>query len=166
MDIHFRQLTAFLTIVESLSSKDNYADFLYERVRKIYPNVSDNNIPQVATKLFWALNFATIIGFIKKTSSSLGSSKLLKISAKVCDERATPSAFMLKHTILMWYAKNLKITELEHLDKILKSPVAKSAMLWLITDYCVMHRIDHKDMEKLINIGIKRQKLLPSCVKE
>lgn len=166
MDIHLRQLTAFLTIVDTLSSKENYADFLYDRVKKAYPNISDDDIPQVSTNIFWALNFATVIGFIKKTSSSLGSSKLLKISGKVCDERNTPSAFMLKHTILMWYAKNLKLTELEQIDKILKSPVAKSAMLWLITDYCVMHRIDHKDIEKLVNLGIKRQKLLSSSVKE
>ena len=166
MDIHLRQLTAFLAIVEVLSSKDNYADFLYDKVKKAYPNISDNAVPQVATNIFWALNFATVIGFIKKTSSSLGSSKLLNISARVCDERATPSAFMLKHTILMWYAKNLKLSELVQIDKILKSPVAKSAMLWLITDYCVMHRIAHKDIEKLVNIGIKRQKLLPSLVHE
>ncbi|WP_350501436.1 hypothetical protein, partial [Acinetobacter baumannii] len=60
----------------------------------------------------------------------------------------TPASFMIKHTILMWSNKNLRIKELVKMDKILDCPISKSVMTWIITEYCSMHRIDYKDSSK------------------
>lgn len=165
MDIHLRQLTSFFGIVDQIISSDKASENLYLLIKKRFPNLSDEELEEKANGIFWALNFAVIIGFIKKTAFSLGSVKLSKIAQKVCDERNTPASFMLKHTILMWYKKSLQMNEMEKIDVKLKSPVAKRAMLWLITDYVMMHRIDYKDRGKLLSLGIKEEKLLPNSNK-
>lgn len=166
MDIHLRQLTAFLELVGEMIKKEDYADFLIERVRLKFPNLSEDKLRMMAHNMFWGGNFGVIIGFMMKLSSSLGAKQLIQITKKVCDERNTPATFMLKHTILMWITKNIQIDDLKRLDRILKSPISKAAMLWIICDYCQMHRIDHKDVQKLIALGIKHEKLLPAPYKK
>jgi hypothetical protein len=66
----------------------------------------------------------------------------------------------------MWITKNIQIDDLKTMDRILKSPISKAAMLWIICDYCQMHRIDHKDVQKLVALGIKHEKLLPAPYKK
>ena len=166
MDIHLRQLSAFLELVEAITQRDNYSDFLIDRIKMKRPDIPDDKLRILAHNIFWGANFGVVIGTIIKLSSSLGSKQLINITKKVCDNRDTPSSFMLKHTILMWVSKNIQIDELTSMDKILKSPIAKNAMLWIICDYCQMHRIDHKDAEKLVALGIRHEKLLPARKKE
>ena len=164
MDIHLRQLTSFLELVEFMTAKEDYADFLIERIQQKYPEWDENRLKIAAHNFFWGSNFSVIIGFIMKLSNSLGSKLLVNITKKVCDKRNTPATFMLKHTILMWITKNIHISELMDIDKVLKSPIAKMAMLWIVSNYCQMHRIDHKDVEKLKRLGIKHEKLLPRSI--
>ena len=166
MDIHLRQLTAFLELVGEMIKREDYADFLIERVRLKYPNLSEDKLGMMAHNMFWGCNFGVIIGFMMKLSSSLGSKQLIQITKRVCDERNTPATFMLKHTILMWITKNIQIDDLKTMDRILRSPISKGAMLWIIRDYCQMHRIDHKDVPKLVALGIKHEKLLPAPYKK
>ena len=144
-----------------MTAKEDYADFLIERIQQKYPEWDDNRLKIAAHNYFWGSNFSVIIGFIMKLSNSLGSKLLVSITKKVCDKRNTPATFMLKHTILMWITKNIHISELMDIDKVLKSPIAKMAMLWIVSNYCQMHRTDHKDVEKLKRLGIKHEKLLP-----
>ncbi len=66
----------------------------------------------------------------------------------------------------MWSHKNLRIDELQDIDKILKSPITKKIMLWLIIGYCSMHRIDYKDKSRLIRLGIKPNNLHSASEKE
>lgn len=164
--VHLRQASSFLALVENMTEDDNYSEFLVERIRDNYPNESEDKLRQIANRIFWGTNFAFIYATIRKISKSLGSNKLTSIVRDVCDKVNTPASFMIKHTILMWNNKNLRINELKKMDKIFDSPIAKNVMMWLITEYCSMHRIDYRDSAKLEQLGIKAQVLLPKDTKE
>lgn len=166
VNVHLRLLTSFLLLIERITEAPDYSDFLIERIRDKYQNYDEVQLKQTAKRIFWGVNFAFIIGTIRKTAQSLGSSKIANVVKDVCDAVGSPASYMIKHTILMWKNKNLRIDELMKMDKILDNPVAKSAMLWLITEYCSMHRIDYKDTSKLGKLGIKSQSLLPKTDKD
>lgn len=166
VNVHLRMASSFLTLVEKMTEEDNYSDFLVERIREKYPNESDEKLKQIANRFFWGMNFAFVFGTIRKISKSLGSNKLTNIVRDVCDNQNTPALFMIKHTILMWCNKNLRIEELMKMDKILDCHISKNVMMWLITEYCSMHRVDYKDSSKLAQLGIKSQTLLPKTNKD
>lgn len=166
INVHLRQTSSFLALVEKMTEEDNYSDFFVERIRDNYPDESEERLKQKANQFFWSGNFAFIFGTVRKISKSLGSNKLTNIVKDVCDKLNTPASFMIKHTILMWSNKNLRINELLKMDKILDCPISKYVMMWLITEYCTMHRIDYKDSSKLEQLGIKAKALLPKTDKE
>ena len=166
MDVHLRQMTNFLDLIERIVETPNYSDFLVDRIKDKYKGFSDVQLREKANRLFWLLNSGFIFGCIRKIAKSLGSSKLIKIISDVCDSRNTPSAFMIKHTILMWNKKNLKIEELKDMDKVLTTPVSRNVMLWIVTDYCMMHRINYRDVPVLKELGIQSRLLLPRSDKD
>lgn len=166
MGVHLRHLTSFLRLVEKITETPNYSDFLVDRIKDIYPKKSADQLRRSANKLFWAINHGVIYGMICKIAKSLGSPKLIKTAIDICNKLNTPASFMIKHAILMWSHKNLRIDELQDIDKILKSPITKKIMLWLIIGYCSMHRIDYKDKSRLIRLGIKPNNLHSASEKE
>lgn len=166
MDVQLRHVSYFLGLVKSITESDEGTKFLEERIKEAHPEVNEDELPTRANMLFWAMNFSFIFSVIKKTAFSLGSASVVRVAKSVCERRNTPASFLLKHTILMWFKKNVVIDELQKMDKILDNRTAKNAMLWLISDYCRVHVIDYKDASKLESLGIKKQVLLPSPAKE
>lgn len=166
VNVHLRQTSSFLALIEKMTEENDYSDFLVERIRDNYPNESEEKLKQIANRFFWSANFSFIFTTIRKISKSLGSNKLTNIVKEVCDSMNTPASFMIKHTILMWSNKNLRIKELVKMDKILDCPISKSVMTWIITEYCSMHRIDYKDISKLEQLGIKAMNLIPKSNNE
>lgn len=166
MDVQLRHVSNFLELVKSITESEEGTKFLEERIKEAHPEVNEDELPIRANMLFWAMNFCFIFSVIKKTAFSLGSASVVRVAKSVCERRNTPASFLLKHTILMWFKKNVVIDELQKMDKILDNRTAKNAMLWLISDYCRVHVIDYKDASKLQSLGIKKQVLLPSPEKE
>lgn len=166
MDVQLRLVSSFLELVRRINESKDGTSFLEERILEVHPDIAQKELPIRAQQLFWGLNFAFLISSIKKICFSLGSSDLIRIIQNVCDKRNTPASYLIKHTILMWYKKNVQINELQKMDKILDNTTARNAMLWLITDYCRLHIIDYKDAAKLSALGIKKSSLLPTPNKE
>lgn len=166
MDVQLRHVSYFLELVKSITESNEGTKFLEERIKEAHPEISEDELPTRANMLFWAMNFCFIFSVIKKTAFSLGSASAVRVAKSVCERRNTPASFLLKHTILMWFKKNVVIDELQKMDKILDNRTAKNAMLWLISDYCRVHVIDYKDASRLESLGIKKQVLLPSPEKE
>lgn len=165
-NVHLRQMTSFLLLIEKMTEEADYSDFLIERIRDSHPNYEEAKLKQIAKRFFWGANFAFVVGTIRKIAKSLGSNKITNVVKEICDSVDTPASFMIKHTIFMWNNKNLRIDELMKMDKVLDNPISKNVMLWLITEYCSMHRIDYKDTSKLEKLGIKSLLLLPKSDKE
>ena len=64
--------------------------------------------------------------------------------------------------ILYILSKGLRhIDELKQIIDQSENPIAKKTMSCLLVDYCMIHNIDEKDRSKLLNLGFKKQYLLP-----
>ena len=116
----------------------------------------------MSENFFWNTNFMVVYGFINKIVHSLGSNKLVAVVEKVCDSENTPAAFLVKHGILMWYAKNLRVDTIasefgnEHF-----SEIAKRVMKFMIVNHCAIHTVNYRDKQKIeLRIGIPVKKLL------
>lgn len=166
MDINLRLSSNFLEIVQQIANSPEAMKLLANDVKESYPSLPDDEITTRTWKLFWGMNFSFLFSIIKKTAFSLGSSEIAKIAKKVCDERNTPASYMLKHTIIMWFKKNIDIQELQRMDKAIDNETARKAMRWLISDYCQMHIINYRDQERLKALGLKRALFLPTPDKE
>ena len=166
MNIQFRHITNFLNIVHAIVNSEDKLNFLEERIKKTHPEIDGTLLSSKTNALFWGMNFCFLLSVIKKTAFSLGSSSITRVAKSVCERTHSPASFMLKHTILMWFKKNIDINELQKMDKILDNKTAKNIMLWLITDYCRVHTIGYKETSQLAQLGIRRQILLPSPDKE
>ena len=166
MDIQFRLMSCFLDLVKSITMSKESTKFLETRIKEVHPEVPPEELPARAKALFWAMNFGFLFCVIKKTAFSLGSSATVRTAKSVCESRNTPAAYLLKHTIQMWFKKNVDIDELQKMDKTIDSKTAKKVMLWLISDYCRVHHVNYKDASKLERLGIKKQLFLPSQEKD
>lgn len=166
MDINLRLSSNFLELVQQIANSPEAMKLLANDVKDSCPSLSEDEVSVRTRKLFWGLNFSFLFSIIKKTAFSLGSSEIAKIAKKVCEERNTPASYMLKHTIIMWFKKNIDIQELQRMDKAIDNETARKAMRWLISDYCQMHIINYRDQERLKALGLKRALFLPSPDKE
>jgi hypothetical protein len=158
MNVHLRILSSFFDIIKDKNDQKSVIDYISERLIKIHEEereqkkkqVSEEKLRELARIIFWNLIFFTASGIIGLIVRSLGSDKLTEISNKVCDEVNTPASFLVKHGILMWYAKNLQIDEIA---KKIKEPefskLAERAMKLAVTNHCRLHQIDYRDKQRI-----------------
>lgn len=74
----------------------------------------------------------------------------------------TPASFIVRHGVLMWYNKNIKVNEIaEELKMKDFSEIAKRAMKLMVVNYCSLHSINYKDRQRLESkLGLSAKKLL------
>jgi hypothetical protein len=92
----------------------------------------------------------------------------MEVIEKVCNEINTPASFMIKHGILMWYNKNIKIDEIA--DRIKQkdcSEISKRVIKLMIVNHCSLHQINYRDRQEIENkFGISVSKMLTTSYKE
>lgn len=164
MNVHLRILTSFFELIKTDKEQKEIIEFISRRIKTIAEkaaekrisegkkpqDLSKERIEKIAKSIFWNLNFFTICGLINKIVTSLGSDKLTQIVSAVCDDINTPSSFLVKHGIFMWYNKNLQVDRIE--TKIQEegfSRIAKRIMKFMIVDHCSMHKIGYKDRQRI-----------------
>jgi uridine kinase len=170
MNVHLRILSSFFDIIKDENDQKSVIDYISERLIKINEEereqkkkqLSEEKMRKFARIIFWNLNFFTTYGIIGMIVRSLGSDKLTNISNKVCDEVNTPASFLVKHGILMWYAKNPQIGEI---SKKIKEPefslLADKVMYFMVANYCYLHQISYKDRQRIENeLGIRTKQFL------
>ncbi|MBN2395622.1 MAG: toll/interleukin-1 receptor domain-containing protein [Candidatus Atribacteria bacterium] len=166
MYVHLRALSSFFEVIKSEDEQKVIIDFISERLRKIIEKEkkkpSDEKLKKISKNIFWNLNFFVVYGIFNKIIHSLGSDNLTEIAKKFCDKVDTPASFLIKHGILMWYKKNLQISELSgRIDENDFSEIAKRAIKLMIVNHCSLHLINHKDRQQIKNVlGIPERKLL------
>lgn len=116
------------------------------------------------TIIFWNLNFGVFFVFINKIVHSLGADNLTNITNEVCDNVNTPASFLVKHGILMWYSKNLRIDDLCNKIKEKEfSYTAQKIIKYMVINHVSMHKINLRDRQKLENklkLNLPKNKLL------
>jgi hypothetical protein len=158
MNVDLRILSSFFSSIRDEDDQESVIDYISERLGKIdeeenkqkKKKLSEEKMRRLARTLFWNLNFFTTYAIIRMIVSSLGSDKLTEISNKVSDEVNTPASFLVKHGILMWYAKNLQINEIV---KKIKEPefskLAERVMKFEVADHCRLHNISYPDRQRI-----------------
>lgn len=154
MDVHLRILSSFFEIIKSMDDQEFLIDFISKKLEKITEGkkekITGEELRDIARITFWNLNFLVLCGLIGKIVHSLGSDKLIEIVEKSCDEINTPATFLVKHGILMWYHKNLRIDEMyDKIDNKELSGIAESALKLMVVDYCSLHVINYKDRQRI-----------------
>lgn len=172
MDVHLRSLCYFLELIRDEKGQEDLIDYISKRLEKINEErkgeLSRDKLEKISRTLFWNLNFFVVYGILNKIVHSLGSDKLTEIVGMVCDERNTPSSFIIKHGILMWYNKNLRTDDIvRRIGEENFSQVAERVIKLAIVNHCALHQINYKDRQKIEReLGIPTQKLLAVSYKE
>lgn len=171
MNVHLRILSYFFELIKSEDNEKLFVDYVSKNLRKVAKKSEEEKkesdegkMRENARIIFWNLNYLVTCGIIYKIIHSLGSDKLLGIVRKVCDEVDTPASFLVKHGILMWYSKNLQLTQLEQRIKQKDfSEIAKKATKLMVANHCSLHAITYKDRQRIESkLGIPIKKLLTS----
>ena len=172
INVHLRILSSFFEVIKSEDEQKSIIDFIADSLEKIIEekkrSPSREKMEKISRIIFWNLSFFVACGVIYKIVHSLGSDKLTEIVKKVCNEVNTPAAFLVKHGILMWYNKNLRINEIvERINEKEFSEIAKRVMKLMIVNYCSLHSINYKDRQRIENkLRIPAKKLLTRGYKE
>ena len=173
MNVHLRILTSFINIIETPKGQAEILDFLTQRIDQIIQESpkkqkpTRDEIKRMAKALFWNVNFMVIYSTVKKIVHSIGSENLIGIAEEVCNRRNTPASHLVKHGILMWYKKNVRVEEIAtEINKSDFPETAKRVMKYQIVNHCSMHSINYKDKQRIADkIGIPTKRLLLEQVK-
>jgi hypothetical protein len=182
MNVNLRILGSFINFIENEDGQDVIVRLISERIevvlekdkekreaegRRIF-KPTKGEITEIANSIFWNVNFFFVLAVINKTIKALGSDQLDRIVEQVCDEIKSPAAYLVKYGILMWYSKNLD-TEgiIKKMNEEGFSEIAKEIMKYLIVDFCSMHKINFKELQRIEKeIGIPKKQLLIAQAKK
>lgn len=181
MKINLRILTSFFDLIRDHENQQEIVDYISNRLNKIVEEKADKRkkdgkadkkisieeLKEISKKIFWNTNFFFVYSLINKIIHSVGSNQLTAIVEKVCDKENTPSSFLVKHGILMWFNKNLQIDNISDIiEKDGFSETAKKMMRFLIVNHCSMHTLNFKDKQRIEHkFGIPSKRLLIQQVK-
>ena len=175
-----RILSSFFALIQSESAQKEIVSYISSRIKnhireksKEPPHEkprmpSREQIEMLSENIFWNTNFTVVYGFINKIVHALGSNKLVAVVEKVCDTENTPAAFLVKHGILMWYDKNLRVDPIAaEINKERFSEIAKRVMKFMIANHCAMHAVNYKDKQRIEQrIGIPVKKLMTNKLRK
>lgn len=158
LKVHLRILTSFFDIIKNEQTEIEFTDFIIERINQINEERKGNEekelnkvkIEQFARDIFWNLNFGVVHGFITKAIHSLGSNNLLQIAENVSNKENTPSAFIVNQGINMWYAKSLRLDEIEKRIKEKNfSKTAERLIKFKVVEHSRLHKIEFKKLKEI-----------------
>lgn len=156
MDVHLRILSYFFGLIQDERAIQENVDFILRRLNSVLEKsekgLSRERLEHLAKDIFWNLNFMVIYGVIEKIMFSLGSDKLINIINEACNERNTPASFVVKHCILMWYKKNLRLSEMDRIKEKDFSQIALNILKINVINHCRLHVISPQDSDKIRNI--------------
>ena len=171
MDVNLRITNDFIELIKHEGNQEGILLFLKGRMKEFFKDSvkkkpSKDEMDKITVKLFWNMNFFMISTLINKTVHSLGSDKLIDIVSVACDKRDTPASYLIKHGILMWYKKNVRIDNIaKRVEKNDFSSTSKRIFDFMIVNHCSRHQVKARDLQKIESkLGIVTGKLksLPS----
>ena len=166
MKVYLRLLGLIIDSIKKEEFQQRLIDIIATRLDSIIKDKKErpdaNELEKISRIIFWNVSFFSLYYLINKIVHSLGSAKLTTIIDAVCNRENTPATFLVKHGILMWYNKNLRVNDIKNADKSGEfSEIAKTIMKHMIVDHCRIHPIDFKDRQKVEQqLDIPRKKLL------
>jgi len=155
INIHLRILAFYFDLINHEETKNLLINLISKKVNEIIKENEDilrdkDKIRQLAENIFWNLNFIIVFALIRKTIYSLGSDKITEIIDLVNQKFNTPSLFLIKHGIYMWYSKRL---DLETISKEIKrshfSELSSRVIKFMVIEYAYLHPITYKERHQI-----------------
>lgn len=175
LKVHLRILTSFFEIIKNEQTETEFIDFVQERINQINDERKENDekelnkvkVEQFAREIFWNLNFGVIHGFITKAIHSLGSNNLLQIAENVSNREKTPSTFIVNQGINMWYAKSLRLDEIQkRISEKNFSKTAERLIKFKVVEHSRLHKMEYKKLKEIEEkLNMSTNKLLSDRAK-
>ncbi len=155
INIHLRILAFYFDLINHEETKNLLINLISKKVNEIIKEKEDilrdkDKIRHLAETIFWNLNFIIVFALIKKTIYSLGSDKITEIIDLVNQKSNTPSYFLIKQGIYMWYLKRL---DLETISKEIKrsdfSELSSRIIKFMVIEYAYLHPINYKERHQI-----------------
>ncbi len=169
MNVHLRLMASFFELVKRMITYPDYDDFIKDRILELEPELKDKPeaLADKSQKVFWNINFGFIWGMVKRISGTLGSRKNMEISDAICSTDMTPVKFLIKEEIAMLHSKNIRIDKIIKYIKGQDMPiVAKNVLFHYVAEFCTYNRIDARDRDQLVSLGMNRKFLMPRTKKD
>lgn len=152
--VYLRIIGAFVEEIKKPDSQLEFVRMLESKIDEIAVSKGykpdGDDVKKLAEVIFWNVNFEIIHGLIGKTVQSLGSDKLLDITNTVCDSLNSPSSELIRHGILMWYGKNLQISEIKTvIETDQTSDTAIKILKYQVVNHSKMHRVGFKKLQRI-----------------
>lgn len=160
VNVNLRILSSFFEAIQNKDDQEYIVDIITTKLDKVIEQrgekITKEELQKIAQATFWNLNFLVLLGLISKIVHSLGSDKLTEIVEKSCNELNTPASFLVKHGMLMWYNKNVRIDEIsKKIEDGDLSSIAVRVLKLMVADYCLLHAVSYKDKQRIENkLGI------------
>ena len=175
LKVHLRILSSFFEIIKNEQTEIEFIDFVKERINQINDERKENEekelnkakVEQFAREIFWNLNFGVIHGFITKAIHSLGSNNLLQIAENVSNREKTPSTFIVNQGINMWYAKSLRLDEIQkRISEKSFSKTAERLIKFKVVEHSRLHKMEYKKLKEIEEkLNMSTNKLLSDRAK-
>ncbi len=171
--IYFRLLTFVINNMQNMDKE--IVDYIIERLKREIKNknmdlktMDKDKLKKKVESLIWKINFLLIFALIKHAVHSLGSDRLQDIIKEVTEKINTPASFLLKHGIFMWYIKHINIDEIcKRVKEKDFSLLAKRILDLMVVEYCILHPVNHKDLQKIESkLGIPKSQILSTKLKD
>jgi hypothetical protein len=159
MNVHLRILSFFIDAIKSEEQQKTFIEYISSVVshqdmgKDPNQRLSDEERRKIAETIFWNFCFFLVHGIIFKIVQSLGSDKLIEISGNACDQVNTPATALIKHGILMKYAKNLQIDELSRrINQHDFSEIAKRSARMTVVKHCSLNPVGYRQEQRIESI--------------
>jgi energy-coupling factor transporter ATP-binding protein EcfA2 len=167
MNVYLRILSYLMPLIKESKQQNEIILYIQNSIKIINKQrgyaMNSQDMEELAKRIFWNLIFLRIYSIINKAIRSLGSDKNRSIIIEICNNENTPAFDMIRHGILMWHCKNLRLEEMpskEHDSDY--SKIALRILKYFVVEYCLMHKINYKDKQKICKkFDIRQACLLP-----
>lgn len=128
------------------------------------PELSNEEIEELAKSHFIAMTYGVINGVIRKTASSIGSKEAAEIYAHLEGASASPAITLINQSIAFQFTRKLNIPKLsETYERIKNNPVCVRILKDMAIQYVYMFPIGFKEKQQLaelLNIPVKTQRAI------
>ncbi len=119
-----------------------------------------DKIRDMASKIFFELNFMVCYSTIIRTACALCSKELIDVFKEICEQKNTPLTMLIRRQSLAMYKNSLNAKEIKN-ESTNVSFMVKRLLGAIILSHFYMHKVPHEDRNKITAIlGISEQNLL------
>ena len=151
LDIHGKIYTQFFLLIQEAEIEESMIELIaywLSKHPKIVSQRSREQIKELASTLFWNLNFQAICGITMHCVRSVGSDQLWPVVKEVCDQLAVPLGEVIKIGTEIYYKNRVPIPSLQTKKDELPI-VAWSIVREMVVQYCNTHPMKHSERQQV-----------------